>query len=250
VVDAPQNVVIACRKQEMPMIDSPAYLSAEALARVRAPESSDWSMITVEPADFAAKEDEFLGVAILDERCRSDIHNGRSTVFRLEAGEHTVSVHIKRRFRVDAYRGRAMVSLPVVVKPGEHLELVFGVAKEWRPLQEARILWPVLLLQASLGIAFGVGWLAFPVVREAVAWATASLGIRQPWLSWSIFFVSSRTKTAFLTAFAWMLGATVSFSRHFPKRRREVGGPYYLAPRIDFRKPSPQLKSQYVDPFE
>jgi hypothetical protein len=237
-------------KEEMPMIDAPVYLSAEALARVRAPESSDWSMITVEPADFAAKESEFLGVAILDERCRSDIHNGRSTVFRVGAGERTVSVHIKRRFRVDAYRGRAMVSLPVVVEPGEHLELVFGVAKEWRPLQEAKILWPVLLLQASLGIAFGVGWLAFPVLRDAVRWATLSLGIRQPWLSWCYSFVSSRTTTAVMTVVAWMFGATVSLSKHFPNRRREVGGPYYLAPRIDLRKPSPQFKSQYVDLFE
>ena len=30
-------------------------------------------MITLEPADFAAKESEFLGVAILDERVRSDV---------------------------------------------------------------------------------------------------------------------------------------------------------------------------------
>jgi hypothetical protein len=234
----------------MPMIDAPVYLSAEALARVRAPESSDWSMITVEPADFAAKESEFLGVAILDERCRSDIHNGRSTVFRVGAGERTVSVHIKRRFRVDAYRGRAMVSLPVVVEPGENLELVFGVAKEWKPLQEARILRFVLLLQASLGIAFGVGWLAFPVVRDAVAWATHSLGIWQPWLSWCYFFISSRTKTAVLTVFAWMLAAMGYLSKHFPNPTRKVGGPYYLAPRIDVGKPSRQFKSQYVDPFE
>jgi hypothetical protein len=234
----------------MPMINAPAYVSTEAMARVRAPESTEWSMITVEPAGFAAKENEFVGVAILDERCRSDIHNGRATVFRVEAGEHTVSVHIKRRFRVGVYRGRAMASLPVVVEPGEHLDLVFGVAKEWKPSQEARILWPVLLLEAGLGIAFGVGWLAFPFVRDAVTWATLTLGIRQPWLSWAYYFVSSRTTTGFFAVFAWMLGVQVFLWKSFAHPSRNFGGPYYLAPRPDIGKPSPQFKAQYVDLFE
>ena len=121
---------------------------AEALARVRSSESDRLVDDHRRTGGLCRERNsEFLGVAIMDERCRSDIHNGRSTVFRVEAGEHTVSVHIKRRFRVGGYRGRAMVSLPVVVEPGEHLDLVFGVAKDWKPLQRARILWLVLLVE-------------------------------------------------------------------------------------------------------
>jgi hypothetical protein len=143
-----------------------------------------------------------------------------------------------------------MVSLPVVVEPGEHLDLVFGVAKEWKPSLGARILWHVLLGMASFGIPFGVGWHAFPVVRDAVAWVTLTLGIRQPWLSWAYFFVSSRTTTGFFAVFAWMLGAQVFLWRRFGLPSRNFGGPYYLAPRPDIGKPSPQFKSQYVDPLE
>ena len=99
--------------------------------------STGLSMITVEPAGLTAKESEFIGVAIMDGRWRSDMYFGRPTMFRVEAGEHSVTVHIKRRFRVSGYRGRAVVSLQVVVGPGEHLDLVFGVNERVRALEAA-----------------------------------------------------------------------------------------------------------------
>jgi hypothetical protein len=221
----------------MTMMDSPAYVSPEALARVRAAESSEGSVITIEPTGFTSKQFEFLGVAILDERYRGDIHNGRRTEFRVEAGEHTVSVHIKRRFRVGAAPDRANVSLPVVVEPGEHLDLVFGVAREWLPLQRGGILWLVLLLvEVSLVVEFAVGWSAFPVVRRAFGWVTLSMGIWQRW--------------AVLTIFAFLLGAQVSLWNRFGNSSGRSGGPYFLRPRSDIGKPLPALKAQYVEPFE
>ena len=219
------------------MIEAPAYLSAEALARIRDPKSIDGSVITVEPTGFVAKQSEFLGFAILDERCRSDIHNGRITEFHVEPGAHTVSVHIKRRFRVGAYPGRAVVSLPVIVEPGEHLDLVFGAARELLPPQRAEILWLVLLLaEASLGVEFGVGWLAFPVVRHAVAGVTLSLGIWQRW--------------AVLTIFACLLAAQFSLWDRSRNPPRKFGRTYFLIPRSDVGKPLPGFKPLYVDPFE
>jgi hypothetical protein len=222
----------------------------EAIAGRRDSESTDWSMISVEPAQAVGKPSEFLGVAIMDGRWRKDIHNGQSVVFRVEAGEHTVSVHIKRRFRVGGYRGRATASLPVVVQPGEHLDLVFGVATEPMPLQRAKIRWFMLLCAASVGLAAGIGWIAFPVLREVVGWTTRALGVRQPWLSWFAFFVSSRTKTSVFTMFAWEIVAMVYLRKRVPNVPRRQLSPYYLSRGLEYRKPSPQLKQQYVDPFE
>jgi hypothetical protein len=217
--------------------------------------ADDLSMISVEPANFAGKQSEFLGFAIMDGRWRSDMHFGRPTMFRVPAGEHTVTVHIKRRFRAVGYRGRAIVSLPVVVEPGEHLDLVFGVTGEWKAGERGRRDWNILLLSflvlyaSSLGAAFGAGWLAFPILRDAVAWATLALGIGQPWLSFAYFFVSSRQRTAVFTMLAWVLFALIWCARHVPTRARHGGSPYFLSRRPDYQRAAPIAKAPYVDPF-
>ena len=178
-----------------------------ALSRRGTKESADWSMISVEPVEAAGRPSEFLGVAIMDGRWRSDMHNGRSTVFRVESGEHTVSVHIKRRFRDQGYRGRATASLAVVVQPGEHLQLVFGVANVRTQQPTPTSPWLLYLCIASVGLAAGIGWLAFPVLRDAFDWTTHALGAREPWSSWFQSFVSTRPKTAAFTMLAWAIAA-------------------------------------------
>jgi hypothetical protein len=214
------------------------------------------SMISVGPADMTGKKSEFLGVAIMDGRWRSDMHFGRPTMFRVDAGEHTVTVHIKRRFRAAGYRGRAIVSVQVVVQPGEHLDLVFGVTAEWKARGISNFDWSVLALAfllvytATVGLAYGAGWLAFPVLRDVVARATFVLGIGQPWLSCAYFFVSSPGKTAVFTMLAWVLAASVGLMKSIPTRSPEMASPYFLSRKPVFGKPSPVFKPQYVDPFE
>jgi hypothetical protein len=219
----------------------------QAMARER---THDWSMITVEPVGFDGKDLEFLGVAILDGRQRSDVHNGRSTVFRVESGEHTVSVHIKRRFRVAVYPGRAEVSMPVVVEPGENLHLVFGIENCWKPPPKTVAAASVILILACQAMALGVGWLAYPILHDAVAWTTRVLAIRQPWLSWCQFVVSSQTMTAAFCALAVAVAAQLIARRAVPEPTAPHRSPYFLAPRPAFGKPLVQFKEQYVDPFE
>jgi hypothetical protein len=228
----------------------------QALARGRASESTDLSMITVEPAGFAGKESDFLGIAILDGRWRRDLHGGGGTVFCVEAGEHTVSVHVGRRFRVAGYAGRASISMPVLVQPGEHVDLVFGLATNWKSPQRVKIPLPNVLMLASLLLAFRIGWHAFPVLREAVAATIRSLGIGRPWSSLFQFSVSSPLAAAEFIMLAWAIIVQAWLWKHFQRRcgsqRRPgiMGSPYFLSRRADFRKPSPVFKTQYVDPFE
>jgi hypothetical protein len=221
-----------------------------ALARRGNEESTGWSMISVEPAEAAGKASEFLGVAIMDGRWRSDMHNGRSTVFRVEAGEHTVSVRVKRRSRVGGYRGRATASLAVVVQPGEHLNLVFGAANGWTLPQNAKLDWFMFVCVVSLGLAAGSGWLAFPILHDAVAWTTRALGVRQPWLAWFQSFVSTRPNAAVFSMFAWVIVAHVCLWKRVPNFSHKSMSPYFLSRKPDFGKPSPVFKQQYVDPFE
>jgi hypothetical protein len=237
-------------------MDGLGVLNRHALAATRPSDLADVSMISVEPAEITGRKSEFLGVAIMDGRWRSDMHFGRPTIFRVEAGEHMVTVHLKRRFRAAGYRGRAVVSLPVVVQPGEHLDLVFGVTAAWKARAISKFDWRVLLLAfqlvyaATLGLAYGAGWFAFPVLRDVVSRATLALGIGQPWLSYAYFFVSSRGKTAVFSMLAWMFVAIFYLRKCVPDRSGAAASPYFLARKPEFGKPSPVLKAQYVDPFE
>ena len=220
-----------------------------ALSRRGTTESAEWSMISVEPVEAAGRPSEFLGVAIMDGRWRSDMHSGRSTMFRVESGEHTVFVHIKRRFRVEGYPGRATTSLAVVVQPGEHLELVFGVANVRTQPPTTTSPW-LLLCVASVGLAAGIGWLAFPVLRDAVDWTTHALGAREPWLSWFQSFVSTRPRTAAFTMLAWAIAAHFCLEKRVPRLSHKPVSPYFLSRKPEFGKPASVFKQQYVDTFE
>ncbi len=221
-----------------------------ALSRRGTKESAEWSMISVQPVQAAGRPSEFLGVAIMDGRWRSDMHNGRSTVFRVESGEHTVSVHIKRRYRVEGYRGRATASLAVVVQPGEHLELVFGVANVRMQPTTTTSPWFIFVCVASVSLAAGIGWLAFPVLRDAVDWTTRALGAREPWLSWFRSVVSTRRMCAAFTMVAWAIAAHFSLEKRVRTLSYKPVSPYFLSRKPDFGKPIPVLKQPYVDPFE
>jgi hypothetical protein len=230
------------------MIETLGDVCKQSMARGRTEESTEWSMITVEVVGCVAKESQFLGVAIVDGFRRSDIHHGRSAVFRVEAGEHTVFAHIGRRFRVaNYYRGPAKATLHVAVQAGEHLDLVLGVAKQPEPPQKIPV--PNFLLMASFGLAFGIGWHASPALRSALDWAMGLLGTRQPWLSILNFFVSERLITASVAMTAWAICVTICLFMH-NRRLLYRANPYFLSRRPDALRPSPQFKTQYVDPFE
>jgi hypothetical protein len=222
----------------------------EAFARRRMHQPAEWATIAVESADFAGRDSVFLGVAIMDGHWKSEIHSGQSTVFRVEAGEHGITVHLGRRCRVAGYRGRAEVSLPVVVEPGEHLDLVFGVAKISHPPQMASIRFVSFVFVASLLIAFGVGWNASPVLQQAIAWASLSLGMTKPWSTFVHFVFSTRGITGCFMMYAWVILAQVWFWHRSKRVWGSLESPYFLSRRPDPGTQSPVFKKQYVDPFE
>jgi hypothetical protein len=124
------------------------------------------------------------------------------------------------------------------------------VGKSWTPLPKTVAVRPAFLNVACQVLGLGVGWLAYPILRDAVEWTTRMLAIRQPWLSWCQFVVSSRLMTAFCCMLAVALLAQFIARRAVPERTQPHGSPYFLAPRPAFGKPLIQFKEQYVDPFE
>ncbi len=225
----------------------------QALARRRAEESTELATIKIEPTETVGNESDFVGIAIMDECSHSDMYHGRSTEFRVEAGEHLVTVHFGRRYRVAGYLGRARVSLAVVVKPGEQLDLVYGVSRDWMSPQSTRDFWPPFLWVTGGVLAFGIGWNVSPLLREVIASTTAALGIRQPWRSLFGFFVSTREATAFAAMYAWLIVGTIVlriFARRLRLRMMSVESPYVLMRRCDLGRALARSEKPYVDPFE
>jgi hypothetical protein len=162
-------------------------------------------------------------------------------------------VHLGRRYRVAGYKGRAKVSLPVVVEPGERLDLVFGVAKEWKPVERTSIRLLGFSCLVSVLLAFAIGWHATPVVRAVIVWMIRTLGIRPPWSTHFYSFVSARPAPALVVTYVWLIFGTVYISilaRRFNLRMASVASPYVLMRRSDLGKPMDLFKKPYVDPFE
>ena len=241
---------VASRSGVTAMTDTLCDAYRQADERRRAGESTEWSIITVEPAKAAGTRVGMLGIAILDGRCRSEIHTGQPTVFRVEAGEHMVTARIKRRFWENGYPRPATASLQVVAQPGERVDLVFGFAQEWTTPESTRIPSSILLLMASVLVAFGIGWHAQPLLRTAVALANQTMGVQQPWSSMLDLFVSGRHRAAAFTMFAWVILAQPWLWRPVQYRPRKVECSLVLRRRSDFEAEPNRIVKQYVDPFE
>ena len=233
--DVPETLGEACRR---------------ALARRRARESVDGAVITIEPVGIAGKESEFLGVAIIDQQWRNDIHNGESTVFRVRPGEHTVTVYFKSRPRGLGWRGLAKASRRVVVGPGERLDLALGVAKESTDVERSKVPVPMFLLFASFFLAFGIGWHISPILREIVVWATRALEIQRPWSSLFYFVVAEPCATALFVFHAWLIIFLLCGEKLQPRSSGLRPGPGFLVRKTETGTPLPLFKTPYVDPFE
>ena len=175
----------------------------------RAEEPTELATIKIEPAEAVGNESAFVGIAFMDECCGRDMYSGRSTEFRVEAGEHLVTVHLGRRYRIADYLGRAKASLNVVVC-GRVSSLILSMA--FRPTgslhSEQGFSGPCLWLVGSV-LAFGIGWNVSPHLREVVASTTASweCGNRGAMLG---FVVSTKQATAMVAMYAWFLGRSSS----------------------------------------
>jgi hypothetical protein len=225
----------------------------QALARRRGGESTDRATITIEPIEAVGKRSDFVGIAIVDECWHSDIYSGRSTEFRVESGAHLVTVHLGRRYRIAGYLGRAKASLPVVVEPGEQLDLVYGISPDWQPPPRPRFFWPPFLWLAGSALAFGIGWNVSPLLPAVVGSTIGALGMQQPWRSVFGFLVSTRIATAVAAMYAWLIVGTIflmKFARRLNSPMASVDSPYILMRRCDLGQPLARFKKPYVDPFE
>src|SRR5262249_49381868 len=128
--------------------------------------------------------------------------------------------------------------------------LVFGVGANWKPLPSSDAVRYAIVNIACQALALAVGWIAYPILRDLVAWITRALAVQQPWLSWCHFFVSSRMMTAAFCALAFALVAHALHGRKIAERGHPLGSPYFLGPRPEFGEPLLQFKEPYVDPFE
>ncbi len=221
-----------------------------ALARVGAPELTGWAMITVEPAEATTEESRFLGVAIVDGHWRVDMHSARRTELRVEAGEHTVEVQIKRRFWAAGYPLPATASLPVVARPGERIDLVFGAVKGRTP-RVRPILPPAHLpIIAAVSLSVAMVCLIVPVVRNLVTAAAHTLGTGPTWLTLIQFVVSPTNALVLLGVYASTIVARASLAKRGDNVSRPIEHPYFLVRTSELRTPSAVCKAQYVDPFE
>lgn len=236
------------REQSMTETLGEAY--RRAIARVRAPESTGWAMITVEPAEAAREDSRFLGVAIVDGHWRVDMHSGHRTEFRVEAGEHTVEVQIKRRFWVAGYPLPARASLPVVARPGERIDLVFGAEKRRTPPVRPTLTLAHLPLIAAVSVSVATLCLTVLVVRNLVMAAAHTVGTGQTWLTLIQFVVSPTNALVLIGVCASTIVARASLAKRDDNVSRAIVHPCFLVRTSELRIPSAVFKEQYVDPFE
>ena len=105
--------------------------------------------------------------------------------------------------------------------------------------------------EVSIGMAFAVGWNFYPVLRDAVAWSTLTLGIRQPWLSWCLLLRLVESEDSDIERIRLCARSVDSSSGNTSRQlRQSVGSPYFLARKPPDGGSVPFVSKPYVDPFE
>jgi hypothetical protein len=211
----------------------------------------EWSTISLEPVGFDGKGSLRIGVVSVDGRRLGDLFNDTSPSFRCEPGEHTISLHFRRRYRIAAFHGKAIVSLKIRLEPGASVELVCGVNRLMR--RPPRDLW--------LGWTWLIGWVpavllaliavrAFPAGIPVLAHSQVTGQPLRALLS--AIARSEMTLSIFLVA-AWGWIVSIMFAlqsrRDIESIRREPGISYYLTRKPEFRKPTRRFKTPYEDDF-
>ena len=140
----------------------------------------EWSSIAVEMRGEPGENARSFGDARIDNSLFRNLTGGQPTSFQVEPGEHTVTIHLSRWFRLWKYRRPSTLAIQVAVKPGETVKLVFGIRpgakKEWRNIRFARIR-PRLVFLAGCLVATFLGFCVTPTVRSVFARAAFQFNI-------------------------------------------------------------------------
>jgi preprotein translocase subunit Sss1 len=168
----------------------------------------------------------------IDDRQFGYLVGDQPLCLELEPGTHTVTAlfHAGSRFR----NKRDQVSTQIQVQSGDVVEMVCGLRPEWR--EYSRSLLRRFLVYTIIGYIIALmGWILFPVLREATASLVIRLKIDGFLLSLLYFAVLSRSVTAAVLCLSWyvLVGSPLYVRETRVERalRARVGGPYFLCHR-------------------
>jgi hypothetical protein len=189
-----------------------------------------WCTLSIELKAVSCQTRCYVGVALIDRRQVGYLINGDPRSFRVEPGEHTVTVYLARTARIPDWR-KATISRRVVLWPREKIQLICGTSSEitdgWRAFRMARtrMAWASIVTPFA---AAGASWLSFPFLRESIAYATLGLDLREPWLSLFYLPVSSRPMTAAIAASIVSVILQLRLFRWLQDAKSRLREPYFL----------------------
>jgi hypothetical protein len=195
----------------------------------------EWCAISVEMDDVAEQSSRYAAVVRIDGGVAGDLIGGAARSFRVEPGEHTVVVRLRRRLWLRGCPQKAIVALQLDLEPGEQAKLICGVRPEARKAaSRAQMAELDLFHHVCIGFALAalIGWAAFPVVHNLIDRAAVRLRIPSFWVPFALWMVGSRVATvAWGVGIWWLLIGRFSVER---KRRLaaslkvEIVDPYFL----------------------
>ncbi len=210
------------------------------------PERDDWATISVQMTGLGAESPRFQGIVRIDGGQKLDLVGGSPSVFRVEPGEHVVSVCFARKFRLDGYPEKAECRLRVEVSPQEAVRLSCGIRPgargEWHRAKNAKFHGVMFLVGYLSFCALTIaGWLLVkasapliqPFVHGVCVWASRFLGLQEPWATLFVAPTGSRLAVTIGMALAMALLFCRWIGFRFPDRGQNdasrIEDPYFLA---------------------
>jgi len=222
----------------------PDFLLSEIPMR---PERDDWAKISVRMTGRGAEKPGVKGIVRVDGNQSLDLVGGRASTFRVEPGEHVVSVRFKRRSAVSAYPGRAECSLSVTLSPREEVRLHCGIRAgaqvEWARTKNAKFVESVMLVAGYLPVGpLAIAGLLLatktapsidPLVHNLSVWVGRFLGLQGPWATLFVGLTGSSLAVTIWIALLWSLLVIRLIGLRHPDRGRNdssrIQDPYFLA---------------------
>jgi hypothetical protein len=182
-----------------------------------------WCSVSIELKAVTRQDRCFVGIALIDRRQVGWLVNGEPRSFRLEPGEHVITIYIARAANI-TIRSMVLISRRIVLQSRENVSLVCGrtprAMASWNARRSAAKGQGLALYCGSIFFG-GLAWLVYPSLREAIADASLRLQLGEPWLSLLYLPVRWRPGTAMLGYFGWMLFfVVVSLVQEYRLRRR------------------------------
>ncbi|MGO9917658.1 MAG: hypothetical protein ACLQIB_23555 [Isosphaeraceae bacterium] len=195
----------------------------------------EWCSISIAVEGVAEQPSRYTAVVRIDGGVAGDLVGGAPRSFRVEPGEHTVVVRLRKRLWLYGCRDQAIVSHSLDLQPGEQANLICGVRPEAREAARRAHAAELDLFQhfcVGSFLALAIGWAAYPVVQRVITVATSRFAFLSFWVPFTMWIVGSRLATAAWTLVLWWL----FIGRYSVERRRrlaaslkvEIVEPYFL----------------------